>query len=108
MDAENSDLFDVLEFVAYAREPMTRAGRVLASRLTLERSLDPRARDFIDFVLAQYIESGVDELGDNKLPALLELKYKSVSEGIDALGGIETARTAFVGFQKYLDTPTAS
>ena len=100
--AEDCDLFDVLENVAYAREPMTRSERVVLSRISLERSMDARQLEFIDFVLNQYVASGVDELSSDKLPTLLELKYKSVKEGVDALGGAETARTVFVDFQKYL------
>ena len=100
--AENSDLFDVLEFVAYAREPMTRAERVVLSRLSLEHSLGARELEFVDFVLNQYVASGVDELSSDKLSTLLELKYKSVKEGVDALGGADNARATFVDFQKCL------
>ena len=106
IEAQNSDLFDVLEYVAYARDPMTRAERVTASRLSLERSLDGRQLEFVDFVLTQYVESGVDELGSDKLATLLELKYDSISEGIAALGGADTARAVFVNFQKHLYEPT--
>ena len=65
--------------------------------------MDARQLEFIDFVLNQYVASGVDELSSDKLPTLLELKYKSVKEGVNALGGAETARTVFVDFQRYLD-----
>lgn len=57
-------------------------------------------------MLAQYVESGIDELSSNKLATLLELKYDSISEGIAALGGAETARAVFVNFQKHLYEPT--
>ncbi len=102
IDAEGSDLFDVLEYIAYAEEPITRAERVLESRISIESSLQPEQLAFVDFVLIKYIESGVDELGTDKLPMLLELKYKSISEGVDALGGSETTRTLFVNFQRHL------
>lgn len=102
VDAENCDLFDVLEYVAFASEKMTRTERALQSRISLERSLDPRQMEFIDFVLAKYVESGVDELDTAKLPVLLELKYHSLADGMKVLGGPQNARTVFIGFQKDL------
>ncbi len=100
--AENSDLFDVLEYVAFANPPITRVERALHSRLSLEHLLEPRQLDFVNFVLAKYEESGVDELNIDKLPELVKLKYQSISEGMDALGGVDDARTVFIDFQRHL------
>ena len=41
----------------------------------------------LEFVLSKYIETGVDELDQEKLPRLLELKYHSVSDAIETLEG---------------------
>ena len=49
-----------------------------------------------------YIQSGVDELGKDKLKTLLALKFGSVTEGISALGGTPQARQTFKDFQKKL------
>ena len=102
IEAENSDLFDVLEYVAFAAEPISRVERVFASRPELVSALSVEQHEFIDFVLQRYIESGVEELDDSKLPDLLKLKYKALQDGLEALGGAEAARTLFVDFQKYL------
>jgi type I restriction enzyme R subunit len=102
IDAERSDLFDVLEYIAFAQDPMTRAERVHVSRVSIESSLQPEQLEFVEFVLSKYVESGVDELGPDKLATLLELKYKSLTEGVSALGDIATAHTVFVEFQRHL------
>jgi len=52
-----------------------------------------------------YTQSGVDELDLSKLPTLLEIKYKSVTEGTNILGGAEKVREIFFDFQKMLYLP---
>jgi hypothetical protein len=77
IDAEKSDLFDVLAYIAFALPPVTREERVNSRRADIFAHYDEKLRAFLDFVLAQYIKQGVDELGQEKLPKLLELKYHS-------------------------------
>ena len=107
IDAQSSDLFDVLQYVAYAKPTMTRAERVNGSRGRINRGLESSQREFIDFVLSQYVELGVDELQQERLPQLLAIKYQSQMEGIEALGGTEKARATFLGFQKELYSASA-
>ena len=102
IEAENSDLYDVLEFVAFAKAPISRVERVLASRPEMQAALTSNQRDFIDFVLDRYMSTGVEELDADKLPDLIKLKYNALQDGLEVLGGPEQARAAFVGFQKYL------
>ena len=61
-----------------------------------------KLRAFVDFVLAQYVVQGEQELGRDKLSTLLALKYHSVSDAAAELGGIEVIRNTFVGFQPRL------
>jgi type I restriction enzyme R subunit len=102
IDAQSSDLFDVLQYIAYAKPPMTRRERVETSRRRIYEDLERNQRDFIDFVLAQYVDLGVDELQQERLPQLIAIKYHSQMEGIEALGGTERARSTFIGFQREL------
>lgn len=102
INAEKSDLFDVLEFVAYANEPIDREQRATQAKLSIYPHLSDKQRDFIDFVLQQYIHAGVSELDLEKLPLLMQIKFGSSHDGIQALGGIEIAKNTFIGFQKYL------
>jgi len=66
-------------------------------------SYDQKQQEFLDFVLDQYVEEGVWELDDQKLPSLLELKYLSTSDGIKKLGGdSKSIRDNFIDLQKHL------
>lgn len=102
IEAENSDIFDVLEYVAFANRPLSRVERVFAARPEIQAALSEEQRVFIDFVLQRYIETGFEELDDERLPQLIKLKYNALQDGLSALGGAETARSLFIDFQKYL------
>ncbi len=102
--AEKSDLFDVLEYVFNGNaKPMTREERVDAARGTIIALLTEKQREFIEFVLRKYVETGVEELDQEKLPLLLTSKYQSVPDGLAVLGGDPAkVREMFVEFQKWL------
>ncbi|MEZ4966412.1 MAG: type I restriction-modification enzyme R subunit C-terminal domain-containing protein [Saprospiraceae bacterium] len=102
IDAEQCDLFDVLEFIAYSTKPISRESRVAAAQHNIFALLDANQKEFLEFVLAKYIESGVEELDQEKLPGLLELKYQAVSDAAEKLGGVPKIRELFIGFQKHL------
>lgn len=102
IDAEKSDLFDVLEFIAYAAKPITREERVASAQSNIFALLDPDQKEFLEFVLSKYIETGVEELDQEKLPSLLELKYHAVSDAAERLGGVPRIRDLFIQFQKHL------
>jgi type I restriction enzyme, R subunit len=102
IDAENSDLFDVLEYVAFHIEPISRTTRVKSAQAFLISTLNKQQNEFLDFVLSKYVETGVEELDQEKLPQLLMLKYNSIPDATTVLGGIENIRDTFIGFQKYL------
>ncbi len=102
IDAENSDLFDVLAYVAFALSPITRTKRVELGRGRIATEYDEKLQSFLDFVLAQYVKEGVGELDSSKLPDLLELRYRAVRDAANELGGVAKIRDAFVGFQKFL------
>jgi type I restriction enzyme R subunit len=59
IDAENSDLFDVLEYVAFVKPTVSRIERALATRPELNRVLSVNQVDFIHFVLDRYVATGV-------------------------------------------------
>jgi type I restriction enzyme R subunit len=108
IDAEKSDLFDVLAYVAYALPPLTRKERSARAQLAIRKSFNTKQQSFLNFVLAHYEHEGVDELDQEKLTPLLQLKYSnSTSDAIADLGQPEEIRKVFVGFQKYLYQPGA-
>jgi type I restriction enzyme R subunit len=103
IDAEKSDLFDVLAYVAYALPPLTREERAARAKAAITTRFSSKQQGFLDFVLGHYVEVGVDELDQEKLTPLLRLKYaNSISDAIADLGNPEDIANAFVGFQKYL------
>ena len=103
IEAENSDLFDVLAFVAFAANPVTRAERAEAAKVASAAAFTDKQTAFVDFVLAQYVAQGVDELDQEKLSPLLKLKYKNaLADAFAELGKPEQVRRVFVDFQKYL------
>src|SRR5205823_7854502 len=55
IDAENSDLFDVLAHVAYALPPLTRAERAARARVEIRHRFDNKQQAFLHFVLAHYL-----------------------------------------------------
>lgn len=102
IDAEQSDLYDVLAYIAFNLGPITRQARVDERKDKILAQYDDRLQGFIDFVLRQYVQEGVGELDRDKLPHLLELKYQAVSDAAKQLGGVSKISEAFVGFQKDL------
>lgn len=102
IEAENSDLFDVLAYVAFAADPVTRADRAAAARAATATELTDKHQAFVDFVLAQYVKQGVDELDAEKLSPLLRLRYQALSDAFVELGKPDQVRQVFVGFQRHL------
>jgi type I restriction enzyme R subunit len=104
IDAENSDLFDVLAHVAFAMQPISREERAVAARGEIQAHFSDKQQAFLDFVLAHYVQEGVEELEQEKLTKLLRLKYHdSIADAVSDMGGdIAAIRNLFVGFQPYL------
>ncbi len=102
IDAEKSDLFDVLAHVAYALPPLSREERAAKAKVVISTHFSSKQRVFLDFVLSHYVRVGVEELDQEKLPPLLLLKYHSIPDAVAALGEAKEIRNAFTGFQKYL------
>lgn len=104
IDAENSDLFDVLAHVAFAMQPISREERASVARGQIHDHFGNKQQAFLDFVLAHYVKEGVEELEQEKLTKLLRLKYHdSIPDAVADLGGdIDAIRNLFTGFQRYL------
>ena len=104
INAEKSDLFDVLEYVFDSDfKPITREERASRAKATIFALLNAKQKEFIEFVLSKYIEAGVTELDQEKLPILLERMFQSQEDGISELGGdVLAIRDMFIEFQKHL------
>ena len=103
IDAEKSDLFDVLAHVAYATSPVTRDKRAAGAKTRIDVSFNSKQRAFLDFVLQHYVSVGVEELDQEKLTPLLRLRYKnSIADAVGDLGPPDEISKVFSGFQKFL------
>ncbi len=102
INAEKSDLFDVLEYVSFAVKPITREARVAEAQSNIFALLNNKQKEFLEFVLSKYIETGVDELDQEKLPELLTLKYHALDDAKEMLGSVQNIRAIFIDFQKHL------
>jgi type I restriction enzyme, R subunit len=103
IDAEKSDLFDVLAYIAYALPPISREKRAERARLSISTHFSTKQQTFLAFVLAHYVNEGVQELDREKLKPLLKLKYQnSIADAVADLGRPEEIGKVFVNFQKYL------
>src|SRR3989339_1698125 len=102
IDAEQSDLFDVLAYISFLTQPITRKQRTEQASVKIFEGLDVQQKDFLEFVLAKYEDGGVEELDEEKLPILLNLKYHAIADAENVLGGVENIRSIFFSFQKSL------
>src|SRR5690554_3716379 len=103
VDMEKSDLYDVLEYVFNGDYiAMTREARAKAAEATIFALLNDKQREFIAFVLNKYVDTGVDELDQEKLPILLTNKYQSLEDAKEILGDVANISRLFVEFQEHL------
>ncbi len=62
IDAQKSDLFDVLEYISFAVKPISREARANGAQSNIFALLNDKQKEFVEFVLSKYIECGVQEL----------------------------------------------
>ena len=103
IDAQDSDVYDVLAHVAYAAKTVTRQERAQGARPAIQQAYaDYKQQEFINFILSKYVEDGVGELAANKMRSLIELKYNTISDAAAEFGSPAIIRETFMGFQKHL------
>ena len=102
IDAKDCDLFDVLEYIAYAKPTISRLARVESNKNNIFNMLNDKQRQFITFVLSNYIKDGVEELDVSKLSTIITAKYGSINAAQVELGMTDQIRKMFIDFQQYL------
>jgi len=102
INAENSDLFDVLTYISFLTKPISRAERAEQAKDKIFKGLNEKQKEFLDFVLSKYEEKGVEELDEEKLPVLLNIKYHAIANAEKSLGNVDEIRSIFFEFQKDL------
>ncbi len=102
LEAEQSDLYDVLAYIAFALPRITRQERADRARPSIHASFGEKQRAFLDFVLSQYVAEGFEELDRDRLAPLLGLRYGALSDAILNLGPAPEIGQMFVAFQQFL------
>ena len=102
ISAERSDVYDVLSYIAYATPVSTREERALMAANQFIDEFEENEKLFLQFVLGEYVDHGVEELDVGKLPDLLQLKYGGMNEAVSAFGSPARINQVFVGFQELL------
>tara|TARA_Y100001936_G_scaffold205168_1_gene209003 strand:+ start:961 stop:3285 length:2325 start_codon:yes stop_codon:yes gene_type:complete len=107
IDAKDSDLFDVLQYIAFAKPLVTRAVRVKTNKDNIFNLLNNDEREFVNFVIRNYVEIGDEELDIRKLSTLLNSKYGSINTAQKILGNVDDIQNIFINFQKklYIEVP---
>ncbi|EKD99377.1 MAG: hypothetical protein ACD_22C00278G0005 [uncultured bacterium] len=102
INAQNSDLFDVLAYLSFNTPVITRKQRVKNSRNKIFDDLNDKEKEFVSFVLSKYERKGFEELEEEKLPVLLNLKYHTIADAEKELGDVNQIRSSFFQMQKNL------
>jgi type I restriction enzyme R subunit len=100
VDAPDSDIYDVLRYIAYAKETMTRAERADLVREYYLEQLDDNEKEFVLFILDTYEKAGEKELSMDNLTRLIELKYRTTNEGMSILGEAQEIVNDYLELQK--------
>jgi type I restriction enzyme R subunit len=105
VNAERSDLFDVLAHIAFALPTKTREERVATQKSQLYQGYNYQQHEFIAFILQHYVDNGVTELAPPKLKTFIDLKYQGIRDMPEALGKAADVKRLFVELQQRLYTP---
>jgi type I restriction enzyme R subunit len=104
MNAEGSDIFDVLAYLSFNTPMKTRKERV--SRVNGNEQVfavysDYRAIDFLKFILMRYEADGVEELGEDKIGDLIKLsELGSIQDAKNVFGGLHQLKQAYYQLQE--------
>ena len=103
LEMENCDMLDVLSYLAYNTTPIDRQRRADILREDYENKISEQQKAFVNFVLEMYVRNGFKELGMEKLPILLNMKYHSISDAKSQLNMDATQlREFFIDMQHEL------
>jgi type I restriction enzyme R subunit len=100
VDRKDLDFQTMEEFNNFKKDSVSLTANT--SGLVNQFKDETKQQEFLNFVLDQYVQSGVDELDDDKLGDLLKLKYNAIADAKAQLGPIHSIRENFIGFQKWL------
>ena len=89
-------------FVAFAKETLTREYRAEHIDTKFYSELSEKEEAFVRFILDKYERSGIEELAEENLANLLQIKYGSSHDAVARLGGVENIRQKYLELQEEL------
>ncbi len=102
IDAPKSDIFDVLAYVRFTLDPLSRAERVEGAKATGLDGYEAEMREFLNYILQAYELQGIDELAPHRISDFLQIRYGGTNDAKRVLGSIPEIRGAFIDIQKHL------
>ena len=109
LEMEDCDIFDILEYLAFATSPLERIKRVELVRADYYRKQTAQQQAFLDFVMSYYVRNGYKELSIDALPKLLEIHYGTAYDATKQLDmSVNQIMGLYLDFQKQLYKPLGS
>ena len=105
-DAEQSDIFDLLAFLSYNKNIISRTQRAEATKEHSEffkEYENQKAQEFLYFILDRYKKDGVEELKRDKLSELIQLNgLGTTKDAAKVFGNVDNLITAFYQLQEVM------
>ena len=104
INAEKSDVFDVLNYLQFVNKAISRKDRIdkTIPNILENNNLKKEEIDFILFILSKYQEEGYKELSMTALPEIINLKYGSPYTAKEILGDNQYIQNIFIKTQEML------
>nr|WP_246516153.1 type I restriction endonuclease subunit R [Aequorivita echinoideorum] len=105
-EAEQSDIFDLLAFLSYNKNIISRVQRADATRAHAEffnGYENQKAQEFLYFILERYKKDGIEELKRDKLSELIQLNgLGTTNDAAKVFGNVDNLITAFYRLQEVM------
>ena len=103
LEMEECDMLDVLAFLAYNTTPIDRQRRAEILKEQARMKYSAAQQEFISYIMDLYVRNGFKELGSDKLPTLINMKYHSATDAVRILNMQPVQiRDFYLGMQQML------
>ena len=100
-EAEKSDIFDILAYISYGNEIKNRTERSKIAKSILEKYENPKAKDFLQFLLELYEREWIMNFKKEGLSSKIELFNRWLAREIAAeFGWVQELKQAYYDLQK--------
>ena len=85
LELEDCDMLDVLAYLAYHTTPIERQRRAEILKEQAKKKFSAAQQEFLNYIMDLYVRNGFKELGSDKLPTLINMKYHSPVDAVREL-----------------------